>query len=53
MVIETAREGNVLRAVNLDKLLRPKWTEKDNSYQLMSKIKTERQNRRIDEMMRY
>ena len=53
MVNETARTGSVLRAVNLDKILKPRWTEIDNSYQVMSRIKTERQNRRINEMMRY
>ena len=51
MVLDTSK-SSALRAINLNQLLKKKWTEEKNSYKLMTKISTEKQNRRLAKLMR-
>jgi hypothetical protein len=40
-------ETSALKAMNLNQLLKKKWSEEKNAYQIMSKIQSERQSRRL------
>ena len=52
VVLHVAQNDSSLRAVNLERLLKRKWTEEPNAYKIVSKIKTERQERRLAELMK-
>ena len=49
-LIEDTAEVSALQAINLDQLLRKKWTEEKDSYVVMTKIKTEKQVRRLNDL---
>ena len=51
MILDTSKTS-ALRAINLNQLLKKKWTEEKNSYKLLTKITTEKQNRRLAKLMR-
>lgn len=46
LILETSKTS-ALNAINLSQLLNKKWSEQKNAYMVMSKIKTEKQERRI------
>jgi hypothetical protein len=50
MILETSKTS-ALHAINLNQLLKKKWTEEKNSYRLMTKIATEKQNRRLFKLL--
>ena len=49
-LIEDTAEVSALQAINLDQLLRKKWTEEKDSYVVMTKIKTDKQVRRLNDL---
>ena len=46
LILQTSKTS-ALRAVNLNELLKKKWSEEKNAYRLMSKINSDKQDRRI------
>ena len=51
-IIEMTGQSNALQAVNLSKLLFPKWTEERDAYEIESKITTNKQKRRLNDLLR-
>ena len=51
-IVNDAAKKSALSAIQLNQLLRKKWSEERNAYKLISGIKTERQKRRYDAIMR-
>ena len=49
-LIEDTAAVSALQAINLDQLLRKKWTEEKDSYVVMTKIKTDKQVRRLNDL---
>mmetsp|Transcript_23896 Transcript_23896/g.32027 ORF Transcript_23896/g.32027 Transcript_23896/m.32027 type:complete len:97 (+) Transcript_23896:829-1119(+) len=49
-LIEDTAEVSALQAINLDQLLRKKWTDEKDAYVIMTKIKTDKQVRRINDL---
>ena len=49
-LIEDTAEVSALQAINLDQLLRKKWTEEKDSYVVMTKIKTDKELRRLNDL---
>lgn len=49
-LIEDTAEVSALQAINLDQLLRKKWTDEKDAYVIMTKIKTEKQVRRLNDL---
>jgi len=49
-MIERTGKISALSAINLSQLLTKKWTEEKNAYMIMSQIRTEKQDRRINDM---
>ena len=47
ILIQETIKTSALQAINLNQLLKKKWTEEKNSYMILSKIQTEKQKRRI------
>ncbi len=50
LILKTSKTS-ALRAINLNKLLSKKWTEEKNAYKILSNIKTEKQTRRIANLL--
>lgn len=46
LILQTSKTS-ALRAVNLNELLKKKWSEEKNAYRMMSNIKTDKEDRRI------
>ena len=42
-LIEDTAEVSALQAINLDQLLRKKWTDEKDAYHIMTKIKTDKE----------
>lgn len=51
LILKTS-ETSALQAINLNQLLKEKWSEEKNSYFIMSNIKTEKQNRRLRTLLK-
>ena len=51
IILETSKTS-ALQAINLNQLLKKKWSEGKNAYILRSQIKTEAQTRRINDLLR-
>ena len=49
MIKQTAQKS-ALQAINLSQLLKKKWTEERNAYVIMTKIKSDRQVRRLNDL---
>jgi len=49
-MIEQTGKISALSAINLSQLLTKKWTEERSAYMIMSKIRTDDQDRRIKDM---
>jgi len=49
-LIEDTAAVSALQAINLDQLLRKKWTEEKDSYVVMTKIRTDKQVRRLNDL---
>lgn len=49
-LIEDTAEVSALQAINLDQLLRKKWTDEKDAYVIMTKIKSDKQVRRINDL---
>lgn len=49
-MIELTGKTNALKAINLSNLLTEKWTEGQNAYQICSKIKTVREETRLNDL---
>ena len=49
-LIEDTAEVSALQAINLDQLLRKKWTDEKDAYVIMTKIKTDKQVRRLNDL---
>ena len=49
-LIKETSEVSALQAINLDQLLRKKWQEEKDAFVIMTKIKTEKQVRRINDL---
>ena len=49
MIKQTAQKS-ALQAINLSQLLKKKWTEERNAYVIMTKIETDRQVRRLNDL---
>ena len=49
-LIEDTAEVSALQAINLDQLLRKKWTDEKDAYTIMTKVKTEKQVRRLNDL---
>jgi hypothetical protein len=43
----TAQDRGALKAHYLQSLLKPKWTEEKNAYQIQLKLRTEKQRKRL------
>lgn len=50
MLIEMTGQRSALEAINLTNLLKKRWTEDPAAYKIESKIKTERQRNRLNDM---
>ena len=48
----TASQGEALRAMSLGRLLKPKWTQEPNAYKVVSSIRSERDKRRVDRLIK-
>ena len=51
LILQTSKTS-ALRAVNLNELLKKKWSEEKNAYRIMSKIQSDKQDRRIKYIMK-
>ena len=51
LILKTA-ETSALKAMNLNQLLKKKWSEEKNAYQIMSKIQTEKQTQRLRTLLK-
>ena len=51
LILETSKTS-ALRAVNLNQLLKKKWTEERNAYKLLTSIKTDKEDRRVKNLLR-
>lgn len=49
-MIQMTAQTNVLHAIKLNGLLKPKWNEEPNSYKIISKITTQKQKNRLKEL---
>ena len=49
-LIEDTAEVSALQAINLDQLLRKKWTDEKDAYVIMTKIKTDKEMRRLNDL---
>ena len=49
-LIKDTAEVSALQAINLDQLLRKKWTDEKDAYVIMTKIKTDKQVRRLNDL---
>lgn len=49
-LIEMTGQSNALQAINLSQMLKPKWTDDDKQFRVLSKIKTKKQLNRINEL---
>ena len=49
-LIEDTAEVSALQAINLDQLLRKKWTDEKDAYVIMTKIKTDKEVRRLNDL---
>lgn len=49
-LIKETSEVSALQAINLDQLLRKKWTDEKDAYVIMTKIKSDKQVRRINDL---
>ena len=49
-LIEDTAEVSALQAINLDQLLKKKWTDEKDSYVILTKIKTDKQVRRLNDL---
>lgn len=49
-MIQLTAQTNVLHAIKLSDLLKPKWTEEPNAYKIISKITTQKQRNRLKEL---
>ena len=49
-LIKNTAEVSALQAINLSQLLKKKWTDEKDSYVVMSKIKTDKQTRRLNDL---
>ena len=49
MIKQTAQKS-ALQAINLSQLLKKKWTEERNAYVIITKIKSDRQVRRLNDL---
>ena len=50
LILETSK-SSALRAVNLSQLLKKKWTEESNSYQILSSLKDDKMERRVRNLL--
>jgi len=50
IILETSKTS-ALQAINLSQLLKKKWSEEKNAYVLLSKIKTAKQTRRLNNLL--
>ena len=51
-LIQETAETSALQAINLSRLLRRNWSEEKNAYVIMSNIRSERQSRRLQYLLR-
>jgi len=51
LILETSKTS-ALRAVNLNQLLKKKWTEEQNAYKLLTSIKTDKADRRVKYLLK-
>jgi hypothetical protein len=49
-LIKNTAEVSALQAINLSQLLKKKWTDEKDSYVVMSKIKNDKQVRRLNDL---
>lgn len=49
-LIEKTSKHSALKAMNLDQLLKKKWSEEKNAYMIMTKIQSEDQKRRLNNL---
>ena len=49
-LIEDTAGVSALQAINLDQLLRKKWTDEKDAYVIMTKIKSDKQVRRLNDL---
>ena len=50
IILETSKTS-ALQAINLNQLLKKKWSEEKNAYILLTNIKTEKQRRRVNDLL--
>ena len=49
MIQQTAQK-NALAAINLEKLLKKKWSEEPDAYFILSKVRSDKQSRRLNDL---
>ena len=49
-MIQLTAQTSALQAINLSQLLKKKWTEEPNAYMIMSKIRTQKQINRLNDL---